>query len=1182
MMKRFIVTGTIIFILFHVSLNSVGQVFSTPGLSGAYASPSANQSSLQSDQAQNKVDNFTGSKNITLPIFNFESNGFILPISLNYNTSGVKVSDIASWVGLKWNLSYGGIITRSVKDKPDELTAGRIFNKEYNNFDNDAKIASINDDNNYANLLNLYAFGNGTGQWDLDKEPDIFTYNINGESGKFTLDQDGKVKLIPYKNVTIIPEITSAGWNIPLDMARFTVIDDKGVSYVFDIKETTNSYSYGWAGATRAAQFQDYNETTLQYTTAWYLSKIILPISYLSNNSPVSKEINLTYTDETYIVEEPSTIWMRSCINVNCSLGLFASGSPNAIINTTETVSAKRLTTIEDENTIVNFVGENVREDLANTYRLDSIIVSKKYPIQKEANRFFFNYHYYIGQGSGNKRLMLENVGTISDPANIASWDAHILYGLEYDESASMPTAFNTYELDFWGYYNGNGASSIFPKLYIYPNEAGNDRYSLFPKPGYTNLEIILDGADRNPNPNTIGLGTLTKILYKTGGYTKFEYEPNDFYYEGENHLGSGIRIKKTIVYDGIDAARNIIKEFTYRKSSNTNNSSGLLIDMPIFAVPENTHPNIMGTLSTIGVTDPLDEQYYIDFLIRKSQPVFTSSSVDGAAQGYTEIVEKNTDNSKVFYKYSLPGYYKQEADDQQGVNCFLDTDGYCDGLFKRYFSNYCAESNFNISPDLAGYDFTTNSIFPYGPATNYGWNRGLLLETKFYDADNFLVRENKYNYKLYFPEGKTAPDLIPGIKISLTDNWKLDPSNNWTTNTMGSTYAGLNFFAKYDILTEVSKVVDTKTEKLYDKSNPGQSSQIQTSYYYDGLYHNYPTRVVHVDSKGVEKIEENTYAFDLKAIPNFEFPETYPQKGYKALLYKNINALIKQREIIKYPGSSNENVVSGNINYYDADIIDHYRLYSTVLLKEQKVLRLSAPVLKSTLTDNITSNGVFVDTRYKQEVLFTKYDDNGNLLEYSNPNEKQSTIWGYNNAYPVAQVKNAIYSDISYTSFETSEAKGGWNYDGAMVDDVTSPTGNKCNNVANIYIDKNGLDINKTYIVSYWGKNNQNTSVGLPGTVKQGLTINGWTYYEHTITGTSYLIFASQVDYFIDELRLYPKNAQMVTSTYEPLIGVTSECDVNNNITYYEYDVLGRLHIIKDKYRNILKTYDYRFKYSY
>jgi YD repeat-containing protein len=64
-----------------------------------------------------------------------------------------------------------------------------------------------------------------------------------------------------------------------------------------------------------------------------------------------------------------------------------------------------------------------------------------------------------------------------------------------------------------------------------------------------------------------------------------------------------------------------------------------------------------------------------------------------------------------------------------------------------------------------------------------------------------------------------------------------------------------------------------------------------------------------------------------------------------------------------------------------------------------------------------------------------------------------------------------------------------------------------------------------------------------------------------------------------IDELRLYPVKAQMTTFSYKPLIGVGSQSDPNNRVTYYEYDWLGRLKLIRDQDRKILKTLDYQFQ---
>jgi YD repeat-containing protein len=60
--------------------------------------------------------------------------------------------------------------------------------------------------------------------------------------------------------------------------------------------------------------------------------------------------------------------------------------------------------------------------------------------------------------------------------------------------------------------------------------------------------------------------------------------------------------------------------------------------------------------------------------------------------------------------------------------------------------------------------------------------------------------------------------------------------------------------------------------------------------------------------------------------------------------------------------------------------------------------------------------------------------------------------------------------------------------------------------------------------------------------------------------------------------LRFYPQGAQMTTYTYTPLVGMSSECDVDNRISYYYYDALGRLRYAKDQDGNILKTIEYHY----
>jgi hypothetical protein len=62
----------------------------------------------------------TGVPNISIPIYEVKNKDLSLPISLSYHSSGIRVAETASWVGLGWALNAGGVITRTVQGMPDE------------------------------------------------------------------------------------------------------------------------------------------------------------------------------------------------------------------------------------------------------------------------------------------------------------------------------------------------------------------------------------------------------------------------------------------------------------------------------------------------------------------------------------------------------------------------------------------------------------------------------------------------------------------------------------------------------------------------------------------------------------------------------------------------------------------------------------------------------------------------------------------------------------------------------------------------------------------------------------------------------------------------------------------------------------------------------------------------------
>jgi len=207
----------------------------------------------------------------------------------------------------------------------------------------------------------------------------------------------------------------------------------------------------------------------------------------------------------------------------------------------------------------------------------------------------------------------------------------------------------------------------------------------------------------------------------------------------------------------------------------------------------------------------------------------------------------------------------------------------------------------------------------------------------------------------------------------------------------------------------------------------------------------------------------------------------------------------------------------------------------------------------------------------------YDQYDSsNGNLLQYTDKGVSSSIIYDYGSNYVVATVKNATMSNAAYTSFE-ADGKGNWSYSGTPVSDATAPTGNKAYSLAAGTISIGNLDVTKTYVVSYWSKNGAQTVNGNTSPV-QGVTLNGYTYYEHTVTSDSGGNLTVSGTGTIDELRLYPREAQMTTFTYQPLVGITSQSDPSGKISYYEYDASMRLMDVRDQNKNIIKAYCYNY----
>ncbi|WP_158800591.1 hypothetical protein [Pedobacter sp. L105] len=221
-----------------------------------------------------------------------------------------------------------------------------------------------------------------------------------------------------------------------------------------------------------------------------------------------------------------------------------------------------------------------------------------------------------------------------------------------------------------------------------------------------------------------------------------------------------------------------------------------------------------------------------------------------------------------------------------------------------------------------------------------------------------------------------------------------------------------------------------------------------------------------------------------------------------------------------------------------------------------------------------------------RREMNYDSYNSAGSLISYHQTDQPQGAfIWGYNQQYPIAEVKNASSTQVAYTGFEEGVANmGNWNFSSAGVNNTTITSGLKVHAGNALYSIGSGAVTSSmaagTYIVSYWASGALTVNGGGP-TLTGNTDSNGWHYFEHqlTLSAQGMVTVSGTNGILMDELQLYPIGAHMKSYTYDPLIGITSSTDDKNQITYYEYDAFQRLINIRDNNRNIVKHTDYHYQ---
>lgn len=1164
----------IISLLLLASVSAWGQ--STPNMSdfskiSDVLPPSPNAASLGKYGGLD-LSLATGTANINISVYEYASSNLKVPVSLSYSSNGFKVDELAGRVGTNWSLNAGGVITRTVYGGADEF-AQRLATPA----DFPARSAAL------LEFMEALASSSG-GYGPQDAQPDLFSFNFNGFSGRFILDANLDPVLLAHSNLKIEKDFLSTTWN-------FKITTPDGVQYYFggeSATEKTKKIQFG------AGCGKDY---TGFIPTAWYLQKIVHPnndeivFSYTPFGTQYETGINQAIYQRDNLQQPAAcigyTVTPPVLQNTICTNILQTSGVLLQEINSTGGTKIKFIYT----------------DRLDGNDKLLTDIELYQPGQSTTTRRFSLNYVYALATNfknsfsNGDTRL---NYRPFLTGFTEKSSDGLLTkdHSFAYNDINALPPRLS-FAQDHYGFFNGQNNTTLIPT----------------PTTLTWQQKLPAASANRNVDPTSCQKGLLSSVTYPTRGRDSIIYEPNQVYQQvatypspttvsaaatnlhyvggpgatnysspavvsfqqeamisgqcvSNDPVGDPIHDQSTItlldenntvIYsislvpgNSFNEVLNLGANHTYTIKCNAQGEnvtgSALLSFMPGNITYQNMNVNAGGVrvakvITSDGVTNVSNVKKY--FYSKLITPAISSGGVIFSPQyeKYLRVkvacmsgtpIDPNDPYSVINCDLQEYDFYSMYSSTLNNIYIYPSAPVSYSHVVESFGENYengGIEHQYTVFEDQPAYSIAGDDLMLSAPLSSYAWK----------NARELVQYVFKKQATSYIPVKKVFTNYKEDTRVD--QDIKAYVVNKKYTVYCEDTPPSDNEINAYDLLAYSNfrkwVYVDTVKTWTYDIKGQNYLEQLNISEYAN-VTHALPTKQITYSSDNISSSATTAYPQDLTLTGSEE-------TARQTLISKYMIGVPLQQQVYKGPGQL-FNLKTG------------YNVFTNGLVLPQ--------------TQTVQKTGYSAEERTK----VYEYNNYGKILEQSKTNDtRQSYIWSDLGIYPLAQVINASVATIAFASFEP-EGKGGWTYTGTPLADASAPTGK------NIYqtvspVSKSGLP-SGTYIVSYWSKNSDGASQTVNATTgTAGPNINGWTYYEHKIINPVSGTITVSGSGKIDELRLYPEKAQMISYTYEPIIGITSQTDANNRTTYYEYDALGRLKLIKDNDRSILKTFDYHYQ---
>ncbi|WP_299260852.1 hypothetical protein [uncultured Aquimarina sp.] len=1194
----------------------------TAELSRAVTIPNSPEAAAFIKYGNVPLNQYTGTPNISIPICEIKGNSISMPISMTYDASGIKVNQLATKVGLGWNLNYGGVVSRQVHGLPDQAdgTYAKItdpgtragLDAAYNNAHMTA-FSTVEAMDAADALLTNYSMNN------IDIQADTFSFSINGLSGTIGINYDvienGKYQIFCIDNPEVKIDYTLLGDQI----TNWIITDTQGTRYEFAKAEFTHtSYS------------TQQNEYTAEYISSWYVTNI--------ETADKEDTIVYYYGNGAYYAENqrlPLDHIVQFYQNVNSSV--FTQEIVEQHKQTIYKIKQFNPTAIFHNGTLaVDFGSSLQREDLLGQSAITGINAYNT--LGQTVKAFEFDYSYFVSESgsgiypAGDKRLKLDairdievfqNQGTINTSPTTPKEKTH---SFDYFNPTQLPHISSHY-MDLWGYYNGGGAHIT--------NVVGN-RFLFNQQYGLSRLDYDFPGSDRTSKPEFAINGTLQKITYPTGGSTEFFF--NGHSGPLEEQTNTNLQRYTTAVQGGSDnpiASTNDLNDCpNVDDVSYLNNLQNIANgEFTIDALNANKAIAFDATFNNYDPGNPLADNGVTFVCVYKSrigtgqcetrpcpdlglQPNGCSTSVSGdtyticddgeAPLTYCDIMTSNpATNPKIVYFSTTPD-----------SDFILQLE---EGDYRILLVNGNANTALNVQYDLlVEQEISRNNMV--------GGLR--LVKTEDKPSENATDVLTKYYYYNTLPEnGAITPDIIEGnyassgvvhqklffSDVEIHSGLVRDGVNVPDVNLYKFYSNNLAPKAKYNIAyTNVSEIRFKNDQyqghTVYSFYNEDDGVAVANRPYFPRYHLNGRLRaIIHYnDQRKIAQQSSQLYSQQTLSttMPHngvFLMPEAVAHQACKKKIYENGTYTISVSLADPIVGGC---FGGGELGPYTKYFANKYRLTPVWT-------RLEAKTEKQFFEDQLIEQKTeyFYDNdTHKQMTRTQTTKNNGEIgiskMYYPQDRAALGTLpLNANKAIDVMIDTHRIGMPLQveqYTKQGTENillAKQRTDYKLWGTEKHVSPEfvytskGNATLEERMRYVDYDNLghplEVVQTLgspVIFIWGYNDRYPIAKIDNATYTGMPTEVIDLIDQIKTISNAEDTASEeitMRSKFEDLRSHTffANAEIISYTYNPQIGVTSITDPRGDTMYYEYDGFNRLSTVKDQYGNLISENEYNYK---